>query len=312
MAATPLPAAKPANEPDRGRHSQRTLSADVWRQFRRHRGAVTAAVVLAFIVSACTIGPWIYWHDPFASDLAARNLGASLSHPFGTDVQGRDVLARVLIGGRISLSVGMAAMLIGIFVGTLIGILAGYFRLLDGVLMRLTDLFLALPILPLLLVCIALFRESLRASLGPETGVFLLIVSVIGLTSWMQTARVVRGEVLSVKNKEFVLAAKSIGTRNRNILLRHILPNVLSPVIVSASLGIASAILVESALSFLGLGFPPDLPTWGRLLYDSQDYIGIAPMRVMSPGIMIAATVLCVNFIGDGLRDALDPRQRGR
>jgi peptide/nickel transport system permease protein len=178
--------------------------------------------------------------------------------------------------------------------------------------MRLTDLFLALPILPLLLVCIALFRESLRTLLGPETGIFLLIVCVIGLTSWMQTARIVRGEVLSVKSKEFVLAAKSIGTRGRNIIWRHILPNVLSPVIVSASLGIASAILIESALSFLGLGFPPDLPTWGRLLYDGQDYIGIAPMRAISPGILIAATVLCVNFIGDGLRDALDPRQRSR
>lgn len=295
-----------------GIRTHRTLASDVWRQFRRHKGAVTGAVVLSIIVLACSLGPWIYWHDPFVSDLGARNLGASPGHPFGTDIQGRDVLARILIGGRISLAVGLTAMLIGIFVGTLVGTLAGYFRKLDGPLMRLTDLFLALPILPLLLVCIMLFREPLRASLGPEAGIFLLIVFVIGLTSWMQTARVVRGEVLSVKNKEFVQAATSIGTRNRNIIIRHILPNVMSPVIVSASLGIASAILIESALSFLGLGFPSDLPTWGRLLYDSQDYIGIAPLRVITPGIMISATVLCVNFIGDGLRDALDPKLRSR
>jgi peptide/nickel transport system permease protein len=290
--------------------THRTLRADVWRQFRRHKGALTGAVILVIIVFACMIGPWIYWHDPFTSDLDARNLGASLNHPFGTDIQGRDVMARILIGGRISLAVGLSAMLIGIGLGTLVGTLAGYFRRLDGMLMRLTDLFLALPILPLLLVSIMLFRDPLRASFGPEFGIFLLIVSVIGLTSWMQTARVVRGEVLSVKNKEFVQAATSIGTSHRNIILRHILPNVLSPVIVAASLGIASAILIESALSFLGLGFPSDLPTWGRLLYDSQDYIGIAPLRVIAPGILISATVLCVNFIGDGLRDALDPRLR--
>lgn len=290
--------------------THRTLRADVWRQFRRHKGAVTGAVILVIIVFACLIGPWIYWHDPFTSNLDARNLGASLNHPFGTDIQGRDVMARILIGGRISLAVGLSAMLIGIGLGTLVGTLAGYFRRLDGVLMRLTDLFLALPILPLLLVSIMLFRDLLRASFGPELGIFLLIVSVIGLTSWMQTARVVRGEVLSVKNKEFVQAATSIGTSHRNIILRHILPNVLSPVIVAASLGIASAILIESALSFLGLGFPSDLPTWGRLLYDSQDYIGIAPLRVIAPGILISATVLCVNFIGDGLRDSLDPKLR--
>jgi peptide/nickel transport system permease protein len=292
--------------------AHRTLAGDVWRQFRRHKGALAGAIVLAIIVVACLLGPWVYWHDAFTADLDARNLGASLSHPFGTDVQGRDMLARVLVGGRISLAVGLTAMLIGIAVGTSIGTLAGYFSRLDGLLMRFTDLFLALPILPLLLVAIALFRESLRDSLGPESGIFLLIVLVVGLTSWMQTARVVRGEVLAVRKREFVVAAHSIGTRHRNIILRHILPNVLSPVIVAASLAVASAILIESALSYLGLGFPSDLPTWGRLLLDNQDYIGIAPLRVILPGLMISATVLSINFIGDGLRDALDPKQRGR
>jgi len=304
---TPVDAAGPVSP-----RAHRSLRVDAWRQFRRHKGASAGLVVLVIIVLACVVGPWLYWHDPTVIDLPQRNLGASLDHPFGTDNRGRDTLARVLVGGRVSLAVGLTAMLIGILVGTLIGTLAGFFRKLDGILMRLTDMFLALPILPLLLVVIMLFREPLAASFGPETGVFLLIVTVIGLTSWMQTARVVRGEVLAVKSREFVVAATSIGTRKRNIILRHILPNVLSPVIVAASLGVASAIIMESALSFLGLGFPPDFPTWGRLLYDGYQSIDFTPHRAIWPGIMISVTVLCVNFIGDGLRDALDPKQRSR
>lgn len=290
----------------------RSLWSDVWRQFRRHKGALTGLFLLGFIVLACLAGPWVYWHDPFETDLASLNQGASFNHPLGTDNIGRDMLARVLVGGRISLAVGLTAMFIGVFFGTLVGTLSGFFRRLDGPLMRLTDMFIALPVLPLLLVVIMLFRDTLRAVLGPEAGIFILIVTVIGLTSWMQTARVVRGEVLSIKSKEFVIAAKSIGTRERNIIFRHILPNVLSPVIVAASLGIATAIIMESALSFLGLGFPPDFPTWGRLLNDGYGSIQITPHRAIWPGILISVTVLCVNFIGDGLRDALDPRQRSR
>ena len=290
--------------------AHRSLWGDVWRQFRRHKGALAGLIALGLIVVACTLGPLVYWHDPFESDFAARNLGASLDHPFGTDNVGRDMVARVLVGGRISLAVGLTAMLLGILIGTLVGVFAGFFSRVDGMLMRLTDLFLALPLLPLLLVILMLFREPLRNALGPEAGIFALIVVVIGATSWMQTARVVRGEVLAVKAKEFVVAATSIGTRQRNIILRHILPNVLCPVMVSASLGVAIAIITESALSFLGLGFPSDFPTWGRLLYDGQNFIEIAPARVLWPGIMISVTVLSVNFIGDGLRDALDPKQR--
>ena len=178
--------------------------------------------------------------------------------------------------------------------------------------MRLTDLFLALPILPLLLVIILLFRDTLRNLYGPEAGIFMLIVFVIGVTSWMNTARIVRGDVLGIKEREFVLAAHSIGVRRRKIIFRHILPNVLSPIMVSATLGIANAIITESALSFLGLGFPPDFPTWGRLLFDGTNFIQITPSRVIWPGLFIALTVLSVNYIGDGLRDALDPRLRGR
>ena len=176
--------------------------------------------------------------------------------------------------------------------------------------MRLTDLFLALPLLPLLLVIIMLFRDTLRAAFGPEIGIFFLIVFVIGITSWMQTARIVRGETLAIKEREFVLAATSVGTSGARIVMRHILPNILSPIMVSATLGIANAIITESALSFLGLGFPSDFPTWGRLLYDGANFISVTPMRVVWPGLAISLTVLSINFIGDALRDAVDPRVR--
>jgi peptide/nickel transport system permease protein len=171
-------------------------------------------------------------------------------------------------------------------------------------------MFLALPGLPLLLVITLLFRDSLRKAFGPELGIFILTVIIIGLLGWMPTARIVRGEVLSVKEREFVLAARSVGSTNGRILRIHILPNVLSSVMVSATFSIASAIITESALSFLGLGFPPDFPTWGRLLFDGKDYLTLTPVLVFWPGLLISLTVLCVNFIGDGLRDALDPKLR--
>ena len=291
---------------------QRTLAADVWRQFRQHRGGVLGAVVFLSIVLLVIFGPYIHGIDPQALNVRDKNQGISLTHPMGTDNLGRDMFAQVLAGGRTSLSVGITAMLLSLFVGTTIGVVAGYFRRTDGLLMRLTDLFLALPLLPLLLVIIMLFRDTLRATFGPETGIFLLIVFVIGITSWMQTARIVRGAVLSVKEQEFVVAAKSIGTRERRIVTRHILPNVLSPIMVSATLGIATAIITESALSFLGLGFPSDYPTWGRLLYDGVNFMAINPSRVIWPGLAISLTVLSINYVGDGLRDALDPRIRGR
>ncbi len=290
----------------------RSLRQDVWRQFRRHKGALVGLVILTIIVVATLFGPIVYSQDPFALDIANANMPPSAQHLMGTDNLGRDVMARILIGGRISLSVGFAAMIFGVILGTAVGILAGFFRKLDGALMAVTDLFLALPILPLLLVVIMLFREPLKEALGPEMGIFLLVVFIIGVTSWMQTARVVRGDVLSIKEEEFVLAAHSVGTRKRNIIMRHILPNTLSPVMVSAALGVAVAILTESALSFLGLGFPADFPTWGRLLYDAKDYLQLSPMRVLWPGVMISLTVLSVNFIGDGLRDALDPKLRSK
>jgi len=291
---------------------QRSQWADVWDQFTTHKGAVIGMSFFVFICLAVLIGPYLWTLDSNFIDIRAKNQGPSFAHPMGTDQLGRDSLASVLQGGKVSLAVGVVAMILSLFLGTLVGVVAGYFRKLDGALMRLTDLFLALPILPLLLVIIMLFRDTLRGMFGPETGIFILIVFVIGITSWMNTARIVRGDVLALKEQEFVLAARSIGTPARRMILRHILPNVMSPIMVSATLGIANAIITESALSFLGLGFPSDFPTWGRLLYDSTNFMTLSPERVLWPGLAISLTVLSVNYMGDGLRDALDPRIRGR
>lgn len=284
---------------------------DVWDQFKTHKGAVMGACFFIFIIFAVYVGPYIWTIDATYIDIRARNQGASWAHPFGTDQLGRDMLARMMAGGQTSISVGLTAMGLALFLGTFVGVLAGYFKRIDGLLMRTTDLFLALPLLPLLLVMVMLFRQPLSSAFGPETGIFILIVTAIGVTSWMPTARIVRGDVLALKEREFVLAARSIGTRPGKMILRHVLPNVMSPIMVSATLGIATAIITESALSFLGLGFPPDFPTWGRLLYDATDFMQQHPQRVMWPGLAISLTVLAVNYIGDGLRDALDPRIRG-
>ncbi len=285
---------------------------DVWDQFKTHKGALIGAVVFISILLFVFIGPLLWKVDPQYANLLMRNKDPGAQFPFGTDELGRDLMARLMAGGKVSIAVGLTAMSIALLLGTLIGVSAGFFRRLDGILVRLTDLFLALPLLPLLLVMVMLFREPLSAKLGPETGIFILMVISIGATSWMQTARIVRGEVLALKEREFVLAARSIGAPPVRMILRHILPNTLSPIMVAAALGIASAIIVESALSFLGLGFPPDFPTWGRLLFDAVDHLQDYPNRVLLPGMAISLTVLSVNYIGDGLRDALDPRIRGR
>ena len=289
-----------------------SFASDLWRQFRAHPGGVAGLIVFTFIVVAVYLGPFIHTIDPNKIDIKAKNQGPSWAHPFGTDNLGHDMLAQVLAGGQISLAVGMTAMLLALLLGTLVGVLSGYFKRIDGLLMRITDLFLALPLLPLLLVIIMLFRDTLRAAFGPETGIFILIVFVIGITSWMHTARIVRGDVLAVKSQEFILAAKASGMWEYRVILKHILPNVMSSIMVSATLGIASAIITESALSFLGLGFPSDFPTWGRLLFDGANFLQINPSRVLWPGLAISLTVLSVNYIGDAIRDALDPRMMKR
>lgn len=285
---------------------------DVWDQFKTHKGALFGSFVFVCVLGLVILGPWLWTLDAKYINIRARDQGMSWIHPLGTDQLGRDMLARIMAGGKTTLAVGLAAMTLSILIGATVGLTAGFFRRMDGILMRLTDLFLALPLLPLLLLMVMLFREPLVLTFGPELGIFLLIVSAIAMTSWMNTARVVRGEVLTIKEREFVLAARSIGTPSLRIILRHILPSVLSPIMVAATLGIANAVITESALSFLGLGFPPDFPTWGRLLQDGMPYINLSPERVLWPALMLSALVLSVNYIGDGLRDALDPRIRGR
>ncbi|WP_149587034.1 ABC transporter permease [Tabrizicola flagellatus] len=287
---------------------------DIWNQFRTHKGALFGLITLGILILAVLIGPYLWVPEKLtvAEAIKLKNQGPSLRFPLGTDQLGRDMLSRMLLAGRVSLAVGLVAMVIAIVFGTFIGILAGYFRRLDGPLMRLTDMFLALPLIPLLLVMVMLFRDRIAGMIGPELGAFTLIVFAIGITSWMATARIVRGEVLTLKEREYVLAARSIGAKPNRIILRHILPNVVSPVMVAATLGVAEAIITESVLSFLGLGFPPDFPTWGRLLFDGLQYMQVYPERVVWPGLAISLTVLSVNYIGDGLRDALDPRIRGR
>jgi len=283
---------------------------EAWRRFRRHRLALAGAIILAVIVAAVLVSPWL-WQVPInANDFNERLEGPSLRHPFGTDDLGQDLLARMLYGGRISLAVGLAAMLMAITVGVVIGAIAGIARgSIDAALMWLTDLFLSLPQLPLLLLLIYLFRDRLKAVFGPEVGVFLLIVFVIGCFRWMPVARLVRAQFFSLREKEFVEAARALGASVPRQVVRHILPNSLGPVIVAGTIDVAAAIIAESTLSFLGLGFPPDIPTWGRILFDSKDYLDIAAHWALFPGAAIFLTVLTINFVGDGLRDALDPRK---
>ncbi len=283
---------------------------EAWRRFRKHKLAVVSLVLLSIIIFAVVFGPWI-WRVPVNEiDFSARLARPSLAHPLGTDDLGQDLLARMLYGGRISLAVGLAAMFVAITVGVFIGAIAGMSRgWVGSALMWMTDLFLSLPQLPLLLLVIYLFRDKLKAVFGVEMGVFIMVVVVIGGLRWMPVARLVRAQFLSLREKEFVEAARALGASKRRQVLRHILPNALGPVIVAATIDVAAAIIAESTLSFLGLGFPPDIPTWGRLLFDAKEYLDFAPHYALFPGLFIFLTVLSINFIGDGLRDALDPRQ---
>jgi peptide/nickel transport system permease protein len=296
----PLPAVRRAD----------SLWLEAGRRFRRHRLAMLGAAVLAFMVVAVVIGPFVYRVPIDEIDFKAKLRAPSRVHPFGTDDLGQDILARMLYGGRVSLAVGVVAMLIAISVGTAIGAVAGQLGgAVDNAAMRLTDLFLSLPQFPIFLLVMYLFRDVLRKALGPEAGVFILIVGVIGGLRWMPVARLVRAQFLSLREKEFVEAARGLGVPPLRQVVRHILPNAVGPVIVAGSLDVAAAILLESTLSFLGLGFPPDIPTWGRILFDAKDNLDFAPHWALFPGTAIFLTVLSINFIGDGLRDALDPRK---
>ncbi|MBD2230447.1 ABC transporter permease [Phormidium tenue] len=283
----------------------------VWERLWGDRTAQLALVVLGILMLAIALGPILYSGSPSTIDFARAFLPPGVGQPLGTNDLGQDQLARLLIGGRISLAVGLAATLVGISLGVAIGALAGFCGgWVDVVLMRVTDLFLALPQLPLVLLVVYLLGDPVRRTLGPERGIFLLIVLLIGGLSWMSVARLVRAGFLSLRQRTFVQAAVALGARPWGIVKTHLLPNILGPVIVAATIGVGNALLAESTLSFLGVGFPPDVPTWGRMLYDAQNYIESAPYLVLSPGMAIFLTVLCINTLGDRLRDSLDPTSR--
>ena len=287
-----------------------SLWREATRRFTKHRLAMIGIVILATMVVAVLAGPLVYRVPIDQIDFKAKLKSPSMAHPLGTDDLGQDLLARMLYGGRISLAVGIVSMLIAITLGVLLGATAGHLGgSVDHTLMRITDLFLSLPGLPLLLLIVYLFRDTLKKTFGPEAGIFILIVVVIGGLRWMPVARLVRAQFLSLREKEFVEAARGLGARPLRQVWRHILPNAMGPVIVAATIDVAAAIIAESSLSFLGLGFPPDIPTWGRILYDAKDNLDFAPHWALFAGTAIFLTVLSINYIGDGLRDALDPRK---
>jgi len=306
-AATGGAAIAPAAPATAARYN-RSLVSDTWRRFRRHKLAVAGAIVYLAMVFITIIGP-LAWRTPINDiDFSASNT-FSAKHPLGTDDLGRDTMARVLWGGRVSIAVGLCAMVVSMTIGVLIGALAGFFGgWVDIGLSRVIEVFLSVPTLPLLLLVIYLYRNALVAAFGPEMGVFLMVVVVIGGLNWMATARLVRAGFVTQREREYVEAARCLGAGPRRII-NHILPNVLSPIIVAGTLSVGSAMIAESTLSFLGLGFPPDVPTWGRLLFDAQNFLTLAPATAIIPGTMIFLAVLSINFVGDGLRDALDPRR---
>ena len=271
-----------------------------WRQFRKHRVAMVSVAVFGVIALACLAAPLLAPYGPDAIDMARLRQAPSLRHWMGTDDLGRDVLSRLLFGGRVSILIGLLAAIVGTGIGTLIGAVAGFYgRWTDNVLMRITDVAYAIPTLPLLIV---LSAWSSAATIS--------MVLIIGFLSWMTTARVVRAQVLAIREAEYVLAARSIGVSRAGILGRHVLPNAMGPIIVGATLAVGNAIVIESALSFLGLGIQPPTATWGNMLMDSQATMASRPWLTVFPGLAILLVVLAVNFIGDGLHDALDPTVR--
>ena len=289
-----------------GERARRSGVRRALQKFARNRLALVGLVVFIVIV-LLVIGAPLSPYDPDDTNMRARFVTPSLAHPFGTDDLGRDTFTRVLYGGRISLAVGMLAMLVSVLLGTLVGALAGYFRgWVDSVLMRLTDLFLSLPSLFVLIVLSTLFLGSPFAQ---AYGGMLMIVSIIGVLSWMVVARIVRSSFLSIRENDFVEAARAGGAGHARLMARHILPNALGPIFVQATLQVAVAIIAESGLSYLGFGIQPPTATWGNMLKDAQTYMTRYPWLAVFPGLMIFLTVISVNAIGDGLRDAFDPRK---
>lgn len=268
-----------------------------WERFRQHRLAMGSAVVLMVLIGVCLAAPWIAPYEFTDQDLASTFQSPDGTYLLGTDSLGRDQLSRLLYGGRVSLLVGFGVAFVAGSFGAAVGLAAGYAGgWIDAVLMRMTDFMLALPALIFLIVAARIFGDAIP-----------IVVLIVSSISWMSLARIVRGVTLSVKNQEFILAARAAGAGPIRIVSHHVLPNVMGPIVVNLTLTVAGAILLESGLSFLGLGIQPPTPTWGNMLAGSKGYVQTAPWLVWFPGLMILITVLCVNFLGDGLRDALDP-----
>jgi peptide/nickel transport system permease protein len=272
----------------------------VWPQLRRHRLALVSLGVVTVVGLVCAAAPLIAPYGFDAIDLGSIREAPSIEHWMGTDDLGRDLFTRVLHGGRVSILIGLVAAIVGTGLGASIGSIAGYYGgRIDNVLMRVTDVAYAIPTLPLLIV-LSSYSGAAAASMA----------LIIGLLSWMGSARVVRAEVLSVREMPYVEAARSLGASNTRIIMRHILPNVMGPVIVGGTLAVGNAIVLESSLSFLGLGVQPPTPTWGNLLQDAQATMATKPWLTIFPGLAILVIVLAINFIGDGLQDAFEPRLR--
>lgn len=280
-----------------------------WRRFRRHKLALVSVVIIAGFVIVAGLAPWISPYERDRIDLVNMFAPPSSEHWLGTDELGRDTLTRLLYAGRISLFVSIAATILSVIVGVSIGATAGYYRgLIEGILMRLTDVMLTLPVLPLLLVFSKMLRDmlGLQQLLGPSLSV-VVIISVLTLFYWMHIARLTYSSILSLREREFVEAAVAAGASGRTVILRHLIPNSLAPIIVAATLGLGTRIILEASLSFLGLGITLPTPSWGNMLTGAQSYMWRDPWLAFYPGLCMFIVVLAFNFIGDALRDALDP-----
>jgi peptide/nickel transport system permease protein len=291
----------------------RSLGKIIVSRFFRHRMAVFGLIMLTVIILYVTVGALFYSESQGnRTNLLAKEQPPSAQHFFGTDSVGRDVFIRTIYGGQISISIALVAVIISISVGTAIGIVSGYFGgIVDSILSRITEAFLAIPVLVLLLVLSSILAGSAATVniLGRDISVTVVyIVLIIGFTSWMQLSRIVRAQVLSLKEQEFIVAARAMGIDHSGVILRHLLPNLLAPIVVTATLGIGTAIISEAYLSFLGFGVQPPTASWGNILNGAQDRIESVWWIWVAPSVFIVATVLSFNFIGDGIRDALDPR----
>lgn len=293
------PSSLVAKSRDEGLARSSSLWIDTIRRFAQHRMAVIGSGVLVITCLGAILAPFITSYDPARTALSVRLEPPSAQHWMGTDELGRDMFTRILYGGRISLIVGVASILVSIVVGTIIGAFAGYLGGgFDHILMRFTDVMISFPQIFTLILLVSLLGQDLKT-----------IVLILGIVSWMPMARLVRAEILALKEKEYIIAARAIGAPGFHIVMKHLLPNASGPMIVAASLGVASAITSESGLSYLGMGLQPPTASWGTMLRNAQDQLLTAPWTVIFPGLMIFLVVICINFIGDGLRDALDPHR---